>query len=244
MEFQEESRQDRLKSEMSTAAYKDLVDQRKKCRLCASAGLQNPATARLAQFDSDEIGPWTRWLGDRKANLMVVGEDWGSVEYYEKNKGFDDDCTNRAYTNQRLKRLLNSIEIRVPSGESRDERSGVFLTNAVLCLKDGSMQDPADERCFDKCRTFLRRQIEIVSPAVVVTLGKRAYKAVATAFKLTSETTLRPAVEEPEGQTLMADCRLLPVYHCGNNSTRRNRCEAEQRLDWKRVRHALDRFEV
>ena len=235
---------DRITSKMRTAAYKNLVDQRKKCRLCASVGLQNPATARLAQFDSDEIGPWTRWLGDRKANLMVVGEDWGSVEYYENHEGFDDDCTNRAYTNQRLKRLLNSIEIQVPSRESKDERSSVFLTNAVLCLKDGSMQDPVDERCFDKCRTFLRRQIEIVSPAVVVTLGKRAYKAVATAFKLTSKSTLRPAVEDLEGQTLMADCRLLPVYHCGNKSTNLNRSEADQTLDWKRVKRAVDRLKV
>ena len=229
---------------MRTSAYETLVDQRKECRLCALDGLQNPATAGLAQFDSDEIGPWTRWLGDRRANLMVVGEDWGSVEYFENHEGLDDDSTKRAYTNHRLKRLLNSIGLRVPSAESKDERSGVFLTNAVLCLKDGSMQDAVHERCFDKCRTFLRRQIEIVSPAVVVTLGKRAYKAVATAFKLTAESTLRPAVEEPEGQTLRADCQLLPVYHCGNNSTNRNRSEAEQRRDWKRVRRALDRCNV
>ena len=230
---------DRLTSKTSTVEYKNLVDQRKKCRLCESV-LENPATARLARFDSNEIGPWTRWLGDRKAHLMVVGEDWGNVTYYEKHEGFDDGCTNRGYTNQRLKRLLSSIGIQVPSGESKGERSGVFLTNAVLCLKHDDMQAPVDERCFEECGTFLRRQIEIVSPAVVVTLGMRAYKAVATAFKLTPESTLRTAVEDPEGQTIMTDCRLLPVYHCGEKSTNWNRSEAEQKLDWKRVKRALD----
>ena len=221
--------------EMRTAEYMDLVAQRKKCSLCALVGLQNPAMAGLAEFDSDEIGPWTRWLGDRMAKLMIVGEDWGGVEHYKNHKGFDDDHTNRAYTNQRLKRLLDLIGIQVSSGERKDERSGVFLTNAVLCIKDGRMQDSVDRRCFDNCREFLRRQIEIVSPAVVVTLGKRAYKAVAAAFKLRSEPTLRPAVEDPHGQALWSACRLLPVYHCGNNSTHRNRSEADQRRDWMRV---------
>ena len=231
---------DRALFELRGQDYKDLVAKRKSCRLCESAGLRNPASAELAEFDSNEIGPWTRWLGDRTAKLMIVGEDWGGVAHYRNHDGFDDDRTNRAYTNQRLKRLLDSIGIQAPSGEQKDERSGVFLTNAVLCLKAGRMQDPVDNRCFDKCRDFLRRQIETVSPAVVVTLGIRAYKAVASAFALRTSSTLRSAVKDPHGQALWSGCRLLPVYHCGNSSTNRNRSEAEQRQDWTRVQRALD----
>lgn len=48
------------------------------------------------------------------------------------------------------------------------------------------------------------------------------------------------AVEDLRGQVLRKGCRLLPVYHCGNNATR-TRPEAEQRRDWKRVKAALDR---
>lgn len=226
---------DRATSEIRDQVYRDLVDKRKGCRLCESVGLRNPASAELAEFDSNEIGPWTRWLGDRTARLMIVGEDWGSVEHYKKHKGFDDDRTNRAYTNQRLKRLMASIGIQVPSGEIKDARSGVFLTNAVLCLKAGGMQNDVDDRCFDHCQEFLRRQIEIVSPDVLVTLGMRAYKAVASAFKLGSGPRLRPAVEDPEGQALGNGGRILPVYHCGKRSINLNRPEAKQMRDWNRA---------
>lgn len=231
---------DKITSKIRGQEYRDLVEKRKSCRQCEEIGLRNPASAELAKFDSDEIGPWTRWAGDRTAKLLIVGQDWGGVKHYRNHKGFDDDRTSRAYVNQRLKRLLDSIGIQVSSGERQNARSGVFLTNAVLCIKSGGMQDPVDRRCFANCQTFLRRQIDIVSPRVVVTLGFHAYKAVASAFKIGSESTLLPAVEDPRGQVLRNGCRLLPVYHCGNNAIR-TRSEAEQRRDWKRVKAALDR---
>ena len=227
-------------SRMRTEEYQALVKERKECRLCACAGLRNPAMPELVQLDSDEIGPWTRWLGDRTAELMIIGEDWGDVDYYRKHNGFDDDRVNSP-ANRRLKRLLNSIEMSIPSGERRDEPSGVFLTNALLCLKSGGLQGKVDPRCFVNCQDFLRRQIEIISPRVVVTLGKRAYDAVVSSFELEPRLKFGEAVKAPDGLELESGCRLLPVYHCGNRSTNLNRPEAEQLRDWKRVRRALRR---
>ena len=220
--------------------YQALVEARKGCHLCAGAGLRNPATAELAQLDSDEIGPWTRWLGDRTAELMVIGEDWGDVDYYWKHRGFDDDRVNSP-ANRRLKRLLDSIGKQVSSGEGRNKTSGVFLTNALLCLKSGGLQSKVDPQCFVNCRDFLRRQVDIVSPRVVVTLGKRAYESVVSSFGLEPHLKFREVVEAPDGVELKSGCWLLPVYHCGNRSTNMNRSEAEQLCDWERVRHGLRR---
>ncbi len=227
-------------SGMRAEEYQALVEARKQCRLCACAGLLNPATAELAQLDSNEIGPWTRWLGDRNAELMIVGEDWGDVNHYRKHNGFDDDRANSP-ANRRLKRLLNSIGRNIPSGERRSEPSGVFLTNALLCLKRGGLQRNVDPRCFVNCQGFLRRQIEIISPKVVVTLGERAYDSVVSSFELEPKLKFGAAVKAPDGLELKNGCRLLPVYHCGNRSTNMNRSEVEQVRDWRRVRRALRR---
>jgi DNA polymerase len=83
-------------SERRDEAYAQLVRERKECTLCRELGLHNPAVPKLERFDSDEIGPWTRWLGDRNARLMIVGQDWGDVTYFQNNEGFDDCCTRTA----------------------------------------------------------------------------------------------------------------------------------------------------
>jgi hypothetical protein len=86
----------RVASERRDEAYAQLVRERKECTLCRELGLHNPAVPKLERFDSDEIGPWTRWLGDRNARLMIVGQDWGDVTYFQNNEGFDDCCTRTA----------------------------------------------------------------------------------------------------------------------------------------------------
>src|SRR5262245_10834583 len=160
--------------------YAALVSARKRCRLCV--GLRNPADAELAAFDSDEIGPWSRLHGDLDADLMIIGQDWGGVRYYAVNQGLDD---LRNPTMRTLERLLRGIGLDISLAEYGAGARGVFLTNAVLCLKKGGLQAPVEWQWFENCGShFLRRQIEIVAPRVAVALGQKAYEAVLGAFGL------------------------------------------------------------
>lgn len=115
--------------------YKVLVEKRKACRECV--GLANPAEPALRQFDSCEIGPWSRLHGDLDAQLMIVGQDWGGVKYYKENEGLDK-LTNPTMRN--LEKLLHHIGIRVSVTSYAGGGRGLFLTNAVLCLKTGGLQ--------------------------------------------------------------------------------------------------------
>src|SRR5436190_11677592 len=184
--------------------YSTLVTERKRCRLCV--GLRNPADAELAQFDSDEIGPWSRLHGDLDAGLMIIGQDWGDVRYYTANSGLDDF---RNPTMRTLERLLRGIELEVSLAAYGTGQRGVFLTNAVLCLKEGGLQAQVKQEWFDNCGVyFLRRQIEIISPRVAVSLGQKAYEAVIGAFGLAAG-RFRSAVEDEAGTVLPNGTRLL-----------------------------------
>ena len=212
--------------------YERIVAKRKKYELCSA--LQNPATLG---FDSAEIGPWTRWLGDLRAKLMIVGQDWGGIKYYNENKGLDD-CTSPEYkANRKLKRLLKGIGIDVPSEAKEDgpHEVGIFLTNAVLCIKNGSNRAPVKRQYFDNCQDFLRHQMEVVSPDVVVTLGAPAYRAAMSVFGL-REKKMPEAVENQEIVELKNGHRLLllAVYHPGASIT-----NEQQKRDRKRVKQAL-----
>jgi uracil-DNA glycosylase len=206
--------------------YEALVAERKRCRACA--GLRNPADGDLAALDADEIGPWTRLHGDLDASVVVVGQDWGDVRYYLDNKGLDN---LRNPTTRTLEGLLRGAGLEVSLAEYGTGPGGLFLTNAILCLKDGGLQAPVDPAWFAACGPrFLRRQIEIVAPRAVVTLGKMALDAVCLAFGRPRR-PLADAVGDAGGTVLPNGSVLLAAYHCGDRVLRTHRqLAAQQRV--------------
>lgn len=216
-----------------TTKYRAMVSARKACRQCD--GLVNASVLRDGEFDSSEIGPWTRWLGDLGARVLVVGQDWGDQRAFEKLEGVNDPSA----TNKMLRRLLASVGVEVPDVGIARGPSGVFLTNAVLCFKDQGCQGPVRPEWFRECGTrFLRPQIELIKPRVVVCLGERAYAAVLSAYGLPAYTSWRAAVEGP-GVPLAGGSIAFAVYHCGRRILNTHRKEKAQFKDWRRVAAAL-----
>ena len=159
------------------AAYRALVKARKECGAC-SPDLKNPAGIEAGAFDSDHIGPWSRWQGNLNATLLVIGQDWADKKTFLGCKGLDDA---RNPTNKILIRLLASVGIKIDP-DNDGGREPVFLTNAILCLKDGSqggMQAAVKPEWFRNCgERFLKPTIALIHPRVVVTLGEHAYRSV------------------------------------------------------------------
>ena len=228
---------------LKAASYQDLVASRIACRACSS--LKNPSEVDDGRFDSHEIGGWTIWQGNLNARLMVVGQDWGDVKYLTKNGGRDRPGNP---TNKALCTLLSSIGIHIPLPEHSRGRGELYFTNAILCLKTvGGLQGDVEDSWFSNCgQKFLRPQIELLGPKVVVCLGKRAYEAVLASFGLPCRSrTLREAVESPHLERSSGGAVIIPVYHCGarvqNAPPPRGRSLEQQRNDWVRVRRALER---
>jgi uracil-DNA glycosylase len=213
--------------------YAALVESRRACTVCQ--GLQNPSVVCDGAFDSAEIGPWSRWQGRLDAPIMVVGQDFSDAAYFERWKGVDqpDNPTNR-----NLCKLLRSVGIDITDVAGQGDRGQAFFTNAILCLKSDRMQGKVHASWFANCGPrFLRPQIEIVRPRVVVGLGNRAFNAVLAAFQLSAQ-RLRDAVVSP-GTLLFPGTVAVAVYHCGARVTNISRPLSIQMADWQRVRVAL-----
>lgn len=213
--------------------YQTVVQNRKQCRACVE--LTNPSDPKLAHFDSNDIGPWSRLYGDLDADLMIVGQDWGDVRYFLANQGLDNLANPTMRT---LEKLIRSVGMDVSLSKYSPEAKGLFLTNAILCLKGGGLQAKVQPSWVTNCATlFLKAQIEIVRPRVVVSLGQQAYRAICLAFRLRRQ-TLRTAVEAPS-TPLQTGSMLAPVYHCGTRVLNTHRPLETQFTDWLRVREAL-----
>lgn len=215
-------------------AYDALVAERKACRSCV--GLTNPADVAGGRYDSPEIGPWTLWQGCLDAKLMVIGQDWGDVACLEADEG--KDSPNNP-TNAQLRHLLSIAGMEIIPAGTRDTENKLFFTNAVLCLKTGGLGAPVSAAWFRECGPrFLRRQIEIIRPSVVVTLGAWAYYAVAYAFGFQAK-RLRDAVELEPPRALLPDAMLMPVYHCSPKVLASWRKRDQQEADWRRIGEIL-----
>lgn len=218
-------------------SYAALVENRKDCRMCQD--LINPSVCAGGKFDTNHIGPWTKWQGNINAQLMVVGQDWGDVRYFVNNQG-RESASNP--TNKNLVRLLESIGISIlPVSNPLGYSGEVFLTNAILCLKDGGLQGPVKREWFGNCgAAFLRPLIELVNPKVVVSLGQLPYRAIRKLYGL-PRVTFRNAVETEPGFLLPNGIRYFPMYHCGMRIINTHRRLEQQVVDWQKVRPFISR---
>lgn len=218
--------------------YAALVHQRKQCHRCL--GLTNPADPEYAVYDTDHIGPWSRWQGNLNAPLMIVGQDWGDTAYYKAHEGREKDGNP---TNTTLKTLLQEVGITIQDPSAMEGAQGpIFLTNAILCLKQGGLQGPVNGQWFQTCgQHFLKPTIDLIRPRVLVSLGQWAYRTVSEQYGLSRPRRFRDAVNHPEGFALSAHTRLFPVYHCGQRILNTHRPLAQQRIDWQRIYPALGR---
>jgi uracil-DNA glycosylase len=218
-------------------AYQDLVNSRKACQLCD--GLTNPSAINDGIFDSNHIGPWSRWQGNLNSELMIIGQDWGDIKYFQDNKGYEKDDNP---SNNMIRSLLASIDIEIPQpSKSNETKNPIFLTNAILCLKKGGLSGPVKKRWFDNCgHNFLRPLIGIMQPKIVVTLGKYAYEIMCKVYGFPKVKFREAIIFQGSGFFLKNDIRYFPVYHCSRlviNS--KTRTFEEQIADWQKIRRAI-----
>lgn len=94
--------------------------------------------------------------GPENADIMFVGE----------GPGFHEDRQGRPFVGaagQYLEELLESI------GMTRDD---VYITNVVKCRPPENRDPRADE--IEACWPYLERQIELIQPKLIVTLGRHS----------------------------------------------------------------------
>jgi len=216
--------------------YQKLVSARKACRLCKEYGMTNQSAT---QFDSASIGKWTDWQGNIDAKVMVIGQDWGSLDYWNKNQGNGTDTNPTNCNLMQLSGILG-FDIGVVSNPNRSEP--IFFTNSVLCLKDGNMSSPVLKKCYYNCGSkFLKPQIDIIKPQVIISLGYAPYASILELYRPIGIDQIRPLRDVIRKEPINfhdEDFKLFPVYHCGGLGLA-NRKLDEQKKDWENIKRWL-----
>ena len=131
-------------------------------------------------------------VGDENADWMLIGEAPGAEE----------DRLGEPFVGQAgklLEQLLNEIGL---------QRSDVFIANVLKCRPPGN-RDPLPQE-IDNCQDYLFRQLELIEPRVVCTLGNFSTKLL-RADPSTGITRLHGREEvRVIGPRAV---RLFPIYH-------------------------------
>ena len=152
--------------------------------------------------------------GDPQADVMFVGEAPGQRED-EQGIPFVGP------SGRLLEELLAEIDL---------TRDAVYITNVVKCRPPGN-RDPRPHE-IDACKGYLRTQLELIDPAVVVTLGNFSTKLL-----LRTEvgiTKLRGVAYEWWGRY------LVPTFHPAAALRGRAQVLEDLRYDFSLVRDVLD----
>lgn len=192
-----------MESETKHSRFGKLVDEVGACRKCT----RMCHSARVLNFSA----------GGLNADLFFIGEAPGRLGADETEVPFHGDTSGRNFED-----LLSFAGI---------SRNDVFVTNAVLCNpKDdnGNNSTPTLAEATN-CQPFLRRQIELVNPKIVVTLGNTALRTVAGielhGFSLSQHVR---TIHSWFGRS------LIPLYHPGQRAMI-HRSFANQRSDYQFV---------
>lgn len=127
--------------------------------------------------------------GNPNGRLMLIGE----------GPGADEDRLGRPFVGkagQLLDKILEAIGL--------DRFTHVYIANVVKCRPPGNRAPRPLEA--EKCLPWLYRQIELVSPGVIVLLGSTA---------LTNLIDLEARITKMRGQWLVSKSgiKIMPTYH-------------------------------
>jgi uracil-DNA glycosylase len=155
-------------------------------------------------------------VGDPAADLMLVGE----------GPGREEDLAGEPFVG-RSGKLLD----RLLREELGLERSSCYIANVVKC-RPPQNRDPRPEE-IAACRPYLHRQVELIDPAVVVTLGNFA-------TRLLLDTT--EGIRRVRGRSYpFRGGHLVPTYHPAAALRSGGEVVAEMRADLVRAKRLLAR---
>ena len=125
--------------------------------------------------------------GNRNADLMFIGEA----------PGRDEDLQGIPFVGRAGQLLTDIIKA------MKLDRADVYIANVIKCRPPGNRNPEPEEMA--ACRPYIKKQIELVRPRVIVTLGRFALQGM-------TERTL--SITSSRGQWLEYEgIKLMPTYH-------------------------------
>ena len=191
----------------------------------------------INQFKLNTLIPnkWFDWERRTDAKVMIIGQDWGPYSALKKyitdyelekdNKEFDyDKFLFKTFSSRTEKFIIKSIENsfkeKYSQAMSIRDWDNFFFTMSVLFTRQGNLFRGNDnfepKSSFEISYPYLSRQIDIVSPKIIIPLGNMAWDVVKRHFKIDfKEKNITQIINKatPTGFFKINETYIIPNYH-------------------------------
>lgn len=163
---------------------------------------------------------WTDWLNRLDAKIVIIGQDWGPhTDMLKLYQLYRENPTKSNWNNlieqekSHTKKMLEYYIEKSSNGKhSLDE---IFVTNAIMCARKGANYRGNNidlKYSTNECRKFLLKQIEIVKPKVILTLGYYPLLSLANIYNFKIEKTLESTINSHK-EIKLNSLVIIPLYH-------------------------------
>lgn len=189
------------------------------------ASLDVAQFADLASLRADALGCTRCPLAPTRTHVVFgVGREDADLMFVGEGPGADEDRTGEPFVGRAGKLLTSLIE---GIGLTRAE---VYIGNVVKCRPPGNRDPHPDE--ITACRPYLERQLDLIAPRVVVTLGNFA-------TKLLLDTKVGITKLRGQPRPFRDGATLIPVLHPSAVLRNGGAALAQARADFVVIRRTL-----
>lgn len=169
---------------------------------------------------------WTDWYNRLDSKLMLIGQDWGPYEDMNKfhnlyiNNPTDENWKiiinqEKSMTKQLLTKYL--IQSAKQNGIYIDNSflDTIYITNAIMCARKGSNYRGNNinlKLSSLNCTKYLQKQIEIVHPKIILTLGYYPLYSLSKIYGFTIYPTLAENINIKKVFEVNSFI-IIPLYH-------------------------------
>lgn len=206
---------------MKDQEFEKLFWELSKCTRCSNFACKSKNLINFYQdydFATHIPSVWTDWFHRLDSEIMIIGQDWGPYrDMVSLNRALLEDCSNWSTLieseKSNTKKLLNYY-ICESSGQ-RYSLDNIFITNAIMCARQGDYYRGNNidlKKSTMNCSEYLLRQIQILKPKVILTLGYYPLLSLSILFDFQIEKTLRDTIFYfPE--IVLPEFVIIPLYH-------------------------------
>ena len=206
---------------MKKEQFNNLISILSKCEKCTNSKCKEKSLINYFKennFCKNIPSIWTDWFNRLDSKIMIIGQDWGPYNDMKKfnsllNKNKDNWKEIIELEKSSTKKMLNYYIIN--SSNNKYSLDDIFITNAIMCARQGNNYRGNNidlNKSTMNCSEFLQKQIEIVKPKVILTLGYYPLKSLSKIFDFKIDSTLKNTIEKyPEIK--LDNYIIIPLYH-------------------------------
>lgn len=229
---------------VKTELFDELINDMGNCKKCICMCSKNNVDCSLINiyeninFAKAIPSIWTDWYNRLDSKIMVIGQDWGPYSDMKKlNEKYLENSTKENWVKlieeekSLTKKLLSKYLVESSNGKI-NSINDIYITNAIMCGRKGNnyRRNNINLKCSTlNCKEFLLRQIEIVKPKVILTLGYYPLYSLSKIYNFKIEENLTKTIEK-YCIIKMADFIVIPLYHPVAQITKEKQLEQYSRI--------------